>query len=232
MLAGCNCWPRQLWARAGNSRLIRRAPTVQPARQNGATAQGGLAIELAAVLLGSVVLLRIALAAVGVGLVRAVLGSARGARRALLALRPSLAHRLVAAALGLAAPASALASAAGPAAASTLEPGTPSLHPAATAGSDQPPTRYVVRRGDTLWDIARRHLPADAGPSRVARAWPRWYAANRGVIGADPSLIVPGQRLLVPGRRSAGTPTQPHAAPAPTTGTQVPSALSLDPDRR
>ena len=63
--------------------------------------------------------------------------------------------------------------------------------------SDDDP-EVVVRRGDTLWDIAARHLGAGAGAAEVARAWPRWYAANRSVIGPEPDLIRPGQRLRVP----------------------------------
>ena len=59
--------------------------------------------------------------------------------------------------------------------------------PAAAAASTAPgPAVVVVRRGDTLWGFA--------GPE-----WPRWYAANRAVIGDDPDLILPGQRLVVPG---------------------------------
>jgi nucleoid-associated protein YgaU len=58
--------------------------------------------------------------------------------------------------------------------------------------------RYVVRRGDTLWDIASRHLGPRASSATVAREWPRWYAANRAVIGTDPHHIEPGQRLLPP----------------------------------
>ncbi len=56
----------------------------------------------------------------------------------------------------------------------------------------------VVRRGDTLWDIAARHLGSGAGAAEVAAEWPRWYAANRDVIGSDPGLIRPGQRLTAP----------------------------------
>jgi hypothetical protein len=56
----------------------------------------------------------------------------------------------------------------------------------------------VVRRGDTLWSIARRHLGRAAGDAAVDREWRRWYAANRAVIGADPDLILPGQRLVPP----------------------------------
>lgn len=59
----------------------------------------------------------------------------------------------------------------------------------------------VVRRGDTLWGIAARHLGADATDQDVAEEWPRWFAANRDVIGSDPDLIFPGQRLVTPGAR-------------------------------
>ena len=58
---------------------------------------------------------------------------------------------------------------------------------------------YVVRRGDALWDIAARHLGPSATAVDIAREWPRWYEANRAVIGDDPSLIRPGE-LLVPPR--------------------------------
>jgi resuscitation-promoting factor RpfA len=56
----------------------------------------------------------------------------------------------------------------------------------------------VVRRGDTLWAIAARHLPGEASTEQIARSWPRWYAANRQVIGPDPDLIRPGQVLRPP----------------------------------
>ena len=56
----------------------------------------------------------------------------------------------------------------------------------------------VVRRGDTLWDIAARALGPDASVAEIAAIWPRWYAANRSTIGPDPDLIRPGQRLRPP----------------------------------
>lgn len=56
----------------------------------------------------------------------------------------------------------------------------------------------VVRPGDSLWAIAARHLGPEASAQDVAEAWPRWYAANRDLIGPDPDLILPGQRLAVP----------------------------------
>jgi nucleoid-associated protein YgaU len=64
----------------------------------------------------------------------------------------------------------------------------------------------VVQPGDTLWSITAEHLPADAGPKRVAREWPRWFAANRAVVGADPDLIRPGQVLHAPAPRRAQQP--------------------------
>ena len=62
------------------------------------------------------------------------------------------------------------------------------------SGADE----VVVHRGDTLWSIAAAHLGHDAGDAEVARAWPRWFEANRDVIGDDPDLLLPGQVLRVP----------------------------------
>jgi resuscitation-promoting factor RpfA len=56
----------------------------------------------------------------------------------------------------------------------------------------------VVRRGDTLWHIAARHLGSSASAAEIAAEWPRWWNANRNVIGADPDLILPGQVLRPP----------------------------------
>lgn len=56
----------------------------------------------------------------------------------------------------------------------------------------------VVRPGDTLWGITARWLGARATEAGVAAQWPRWYATNRAVIGPDPNLIVPGERLSPP----------------------------------
>ncbi|MFC3806479.1 LysM peptidoglycan-binding domain-containing protein [Terrabacter sp. MAHUQ-38] len=65
----------------------------------------------------------------------------------------------------------------------------------------------TVRRGDSLWALAARHLGAGASDAQVAREWPRWYAANRSVIGDDPDLLVPGQQLRPPDRAGATAPT-------------------------
>ncbi|HEY0868912.1 MAG TPA: hypothetical protein VGD55_00795 [Acidothermaceae bacterium] len=57
---------------------------------------------------------------------------------------------------------------------------------------------YVVRRGDALWDIAARHLGPSATAAEIAREWPRWYHANRAVIGDNAALIRPGELLVPP----------------------------------
>ncbi|HBF79773.1 MAG TPA: peptidase, partial [Streptomyces sp.] len=48
---------------------------------------------------------------------------------------------------------------------------------------------YTVARGDSLSGIA--------STERVKGGWERLYAANRTVVGSDPDLIIPGQRLTL-----------------------------------
>lgn len=76
-------------------------------------------------------------------------------------------------------------------------PATPTTErpTAPRTGADQ---RVRVRPGDSLWLIAAQRLGPDASAADVAAEWPRWYAANRAVIGDDPSLIEPGQVLHAP----------------------------------
>ncbi|WP_225830028.1 transglycosylase family protein [Streptomyces sp. NK08204] len=62
---------------------------------------------------------------------------------------------------------------------------------------------YTVVRGDTLSGIADEH--------QVRGGWQRLYAGNRATIGADPDLILPGQRLSL---RATGAPApETHATP-------------------
>jgi nucleoid-associated protein YgaU len=58
--------------------------------------------------------------------------------------------------------------------------------------------QVLVRSGDSLWTIAARELGAHPDAARIAAAWPRLYAANRNVIGADPNLLRTGEHLIVP----------------------------------
>jgi nucleoid-associated protein YgaU len=74
-------------------------------------------------------------------------------------------------------------------------PGTPPR--SAPEGRTDAP-EVIVHRGDSLWAIAARHLGPGATNAAIAAEWPRWWAANRDVIGPDPDLILPGQRLTPP----------------------------------
>ena len=69
----------------------------------------------------------------------------------------------------------------------------------ASAGEGGLPDEGVtVQAGDTLWDIAARHLGPGVSDLDIALQWPRWYEANRGVIGQDPDALLPGQILQPP----------------------------------
>jgi hypothetical protein len=56
----------------------------------------------------------------------------------------------------------------------------------------------VVRRGDTLWSLAERHLGPAATAVQVNQEWPRWFAANRSVLTRGPDHLVAGMRLTPP----------------------------------
>ena len=58
-------------------------------------------------------------------------------------------------------------------------------------------TAVRVAPGDTLWNIADRRLGAGA-------SWPAIYRLNRDVIGPDPGVITPGQRLVLPSAAAGG----------------------------
>lgn len=74
-----------------------------------------------------------------------------------------------------------------------------STAPGAQAAADQDEGRTtVVRPGDTLWQLAAADLSPTAGPAAVTRHWHRLHDLNRAVIGDDPDLIHPGQRLQLP----------------------------------
>ncbi|MFD4622466.1 transglycosylase family protein [Streptomyces sp. NPDC058475] len=57
------------------------------------------------------------------------------------------------------------------------------------ASRDAADGSYVVRAGDSLWAIADS-LDLKGG-------WAELYAANKGTVGSDPDLILPGQSLAV-----------------------------------
>jgi len=64
----------------------------------------------------------------------------------------------------------------------------------------EPRPGLVVRPGDSLWRIAERRLHSSASVDEVAALVHRLHQRNHGVIGPDPDVIRPGQRLAVPPR--------------------------------
>ncbi|WP_375487753.1 LysM peptidoglycan-binding domain-containing protein [uncultured Jatrophihabitans sp.] len=83
-------------------------------------------------------------------------------------------------------------------------PVTPPTWPSSSAPTHEnaPPqasgARAHVRSGDSLWVLAARRLGPNAAADDVAHYWHRIYAANRSVVGDDPSVIHPGQVLRLP----------------------------------
>jgi nucleoid-associated protein YgaU len=72
------------------------------------------------------------------------------------------------------------------------------------AGARPSGRRSTIRPGDTLWGIAADQLPAASrSAARIDRYWRQVYAANRAAVGADPDLIHPGTRLVIPAYRPA-----------------------------
>ena len=105
------------------------------------------------------------------------------------------------------APASPAPAAPVPAPAPALAPTPTSTAPTSPAPSSAAPaprpettrrSTVVVRPGDSLWELAERSLPAPVSDADRAAEWPRWWAANRDVIGDDPDVLRPGQHLVAP----------------------------------
>ena len=61
-----------------------------------------------------------------------------------------------------------------------------------------PGSEVVVRAGDTLWTLAAAQLGPLATDLEIAQLWPRWFQANRAVIGNNPNVLLPGQILRAP----------------------------------
>jgi hypothetical protein len=91
---------------------------------------------------------------------------------------------------------------------------------AQTPTQTQQQREHTVRRGDTLWDLARAYL-------MNAFLWPMIYEANRPVV-ENPHRIYPGERLIIP-PVVADTPARPLGEPVPTPQPQPPAPSSAFP---
>lgn len=82
-----------------------------------------------------------------------------------------------------------------------VDPGPLAAEPVRSA-RQQPATdagHVTVVAGDSLWSIAARGLGgSSASDADIAREWPRWYDANRAVVGDNPNSLLPGQVLRPP----------------------------------
>ncbi|MFD7393349.1 transglycosylase family protein [Streptomyces sp. NPDC059852] len=106
----------------------------------------------------------------------------------------------------------ATAQAAGKAAAkkTSVQDVQPQTTPQSRAGRAE---MYTVVQGDTLSRIAEER--------KVRGGWRGLYAANRATVGADPDLILPGQRLALRGKAAA--PEAPARKAAPKTPARKPA---------
>lgn len=52
-------------------------------------------------------------------------------------------------------------------------------------------TTYTVKKGDSLWNIAKKYYGSGAQYTKI-------YNANKSVIGSNPNLTYPGQVLTIP----------------------------------
>jgi hypothetical protein len=108
------------------------------------------------------------------------------------------------------------------------------LVPVAPAAAQQAPGQgqqreHVVRRGDTLWDLARLYL---SNPF----LWPSIWEANQDVV-RDPHRIFPSDRLIIPPVLQRPAPVEPGLEPVapvieppavepPTIPTEAPTTIS------
>ena len=83
---------------------------------------------------------------------------------------------------------------------STPRPGTSGTDsgPDADDHTDSPrPETATVSAGDSLWTLAAEHYTGASSAELIDRV-EAIHSANRHIIGADPNLIMPGQRLEMP----------------------------------
>lgn len=80
------------------------------------------------------------------------------------------------------------------------KPGTPAVvHQQVPPASKQTQTvYYTVKPGDNLTSIASRLHTQYNWSGTVAQNAANLYSTNRNVIGSNPNLIIPGQKLKVP----------------------------------
>lgn len=97
----------------------------------------------------------------------------------------------------------------------------PQITPQSRAGRAE---MYTVVHGDTLSGIAGDH--------HVPGGWHALYAGNRATIGADPDLIMPGQRISLNGTPTRGAPPKAPSPPRKKTPSEHPGRHRTTPPAR
>jgi hypothetical protein len=99
--------------------------------------------------------------------------------------------------------------------------------------ASEPSERLMVYPGDSFWSVSQRHLGPQASPQQIAIEVERIFELNRDRIGEDPSLLMPGEELLLPPSASkqatdtlANEPENSPAATAVEPAAQPPVAAS------
>ena len=94
--------------------------------------------------------------------------------------------------------------------------------------ASEPPVRLMVYPGDSLWSISQRHLGPQASPQQIANEVERIFELNRDRIGEDPSMLMPGEELLlapsVSGPAADMPANEPENAPAAAAAAVEPAA--------
>ena len=97
----------------------------------------------------------------------------------------------------------------------------------------QPSERLTVYPGDSFWSVSQRHLGPQASPQQIANEAERIFELNRDRTEGDPSLLMPGEELLVAPSASeqatdqlANEPENSPAATAVEPAAQPPVAVS------
>lgn len=96
---------------------------------------------------------------------------------------------------------------------SALAAGVLAALPLAAQETPSQPRTHTVKRGDTLWDLAKLYLGD-------AFLWPEIYRLNRDVV-EDPHWIYPGEVLRLPGE--GGVPTTVAQVPAEPANPSTPT---------